>query len=130
MTGNIDPLARLGRAEEALNAAKLLYSGGFPRDCVNRAHLAMELAALAILTRYGFGSKSHRGVQALFFEHVAKPGLMPMEHAQALAAALRDRLLTDYEEPAVDVTRERAAKHLANAEHFLADVRSLLTATS
>ncbi|MFS2010684.1 HEPN domain-containing protein [Azospirillum sp. CT11-132] len=130
MTGTIDPLARLGRAEEALNAAKLLYSGGFPRDCVNRAHLAMELAALAILTRYGFGSKSHRGVQALFFEHVAKPGLMPMEHAQALAAALRDRLLTDYEEPAADVTRERAAKHLANAEHFLGDVRSLLTAAS
>ncbi|CAO3354488.1 hypothetical protein [Azospirillum melinis] len=59
-----------------------------------------------------------------------KPGLMPMEHAEALAAALRDRLLTDYEEPAADVTRDRAAKHLANAERFLADVRSLLTAAS
>ncbi|WP_455178464.1 HEPN domain-containing protein [Azospirillum melinis] len=67
----MEPLARLGRAEEALNAARLLYSGGFPRDSVNRAHLAMELAALAMLTRHGFGSKSHRGVQALFFEHVA-----------------------------------------------------------
>ncbi|CAO3446587.1 HEPN domain-containing protein [Azospirillum largimobile] len=128
MSGTIDPLARLNRAEEALNAAKLPYSGGFPRDSVNRAHLAMELAALAILTRHGFGSKSHRGVQALFFEHVAKPGLMPMEHAQALAAALRDRLLTDYEEPAADVTRERAAKHLANAERLITDVRSLLAA--
>ncbi len=128
MTGNVDPFARLARAEEALNAARLLYSGGFPRDSVNRAHLAMELAALAILTRYGFGSKSHRGVQALFFEHVAKPGLMPMEHAQALAAALRDRLLTDYEEPAVDVTRDRAAKHLANAERLITDIRSLLAA--
>lgn len=130
MNGTIGPLARLGRAEEALNAARLLYSSGFPRDSVNRAHLSMELAALAILTRYSFGSKSHRGVQALFFEHVAKPGLMSMEHAQALASALRDRLLTDYEEPAVDVTRERAAKHLANAERFLAEVRSLLTAAS
>lgn len=122
------PLARLERADEALRAARHLLDGGFAKDSVNRAHLAMELGALACLATKGLMSKSHTGVQTLFYDHVAKPGLLPMEHAQALAAALRDRLLTDYEQPAADITRQRAAKHLDSAGRFLAAARAFLTA--
>jgi uncharacterized protein (UPF0332 family) len=71
------PLQRLERAEEALRAARHLLDGGFERDCVNRAHLAMELGALAMLATKGLMSKSHTGVQTLFYDHIAKPGLLP-----------------------------------------------------
>ncbi len=124
------PLRRLERAEEALRAARHLLDGGFERDCVNRAHLAMELGALAMLATKGLKSKSHTGVQTLFYDHIAKPGLLPMEHAQALAAALRDRLVTDYEQPAADITRQRAERHLASAARFLDAARVALTAAS
>lgn len=88
----------------------------------------MELGALACLATKNLMSKSHTGVQTLFYEHMVKPGLLTMEHAQALAAAFRDRLLTDYEQPAADITRQRAEKHLDGAERFLAAARAFLTA--
>jgi len=126
VTGLVPPKARLGRALEAVRAARFLFDGGFFADSVNRSHLAMELGALAVLATKGLTSKSHTGVQSLFYDHIAKPGLFPMELAQALAAALRDRLLTDYEQPAAEISRARAEKHLANAETFLAAVEAFL----
>lgn len=128
MSGGRVGQARLYRAKEAARAARYLYDGGFFADTVNRAHLAMELAALAMLETKGRFSRSHTGVQTLFYDHVAKPGLLPLIHAQALAAALRDRLLTDYDQPTAEITRQRAEKHLANAVAFLAAVEAYLSA--
>lgn len=122
-----DAVIRLTRAHEALRAAELLQAEGFHADSVNRAHLSLELAARAALSLHGVTSRTHTGIQALFYEHLAKPGLLPVSLAQGLAAALRDRLASDYEQPGRAITSDRAARHIDQARAMIAAVEALLT---
>lgn len=74
----------------------------------------------------GFISKTHTGIETLFFTHFVKAGLMDARFGKMLSEARMARLTADYSGMA-DVPAGKAAEHLANAETFLAAVEVFLT---
>ena len=115
--------ALIGKAEEALGAARVLTAQGYHNSAVSEAYYAMFHAARALLLTKDILRSKHHAVIAAFGEKFAKPGLMPVETHRWLITAERARISADYDPDAVTTPAE-AEQNIEHAEKFLAQAKA------
>ncbi len=109
----------LGRADESLDSARILFAAGKNADAISRAYYAIFHAACALLAHIGRTARTHDGLRAMIGQHFVRTGLLANEHALTLARIASDRNEADYnvtavfEAATVEDDIERAAKFLA-----------------
>jgi uncharacterized protein (UPF0332 family) len=85
------------RARQALRAAEVLTSTGYPADAVSRAYYAMLHAAKAALYVHDVATASHTAVRRMFGLHLIRTGEIEGQWASSLGEILDDRLAADYD---------------------------------
>ena len=118
----------IGKAERALESARLLRARGDTDGACDRAYYAMFDAARAALLRVGDDlPKTHSGTATLFGQHLVKPGLLPDHLGRDLNRVEELRNIADYTVDKVDIAHTDDA--IAKADVFLKTVRTYLYPT-
>jgi uncharacterized protein (UPF0332 family) len=119
----------MGKAERALDSARLLLAAGDVDGACNRAYYAMFDAARATLSTLPGADgaeavRTHGGLIVAFGLQLIKTGRLPRELGRMLNRAEDVRLLADYTGASVELADARAL--LADAEAFVAALRAHL----
>jgi uncharacterized protein (UPF0332 family) len=115
----------VGRAGQALRAARALIELGLHADAVSRAYYAAFHHLRALLFSRGLEAKTHAGAIHLFNTEFVRSGLFASSHNRLLAGIQRSRELADYD-AAVTFSRADAVACLQDAEAFGGDALALL----
>jgi uncharacterized protein (UPF0332 family) len=118
--------ALLDKAQESLQAARLLHTHGQYGFAAARAYYTMFYLAEALLLGEGLAFSKHTAVHAAFGERFAKTGRVPTDFHRYLIRGLEVRQLGDYS--ASPVSEGEAAEQMARAERFLALATEMLGA--
>jgi len=108
----------LAKADDSLDAAKLLHGEGHYGFAASRAYYTMFYVAEAFLLGKGMTFSKHSAVHAAFGEHFVKTGIVPLEFHRHLIHGMEVRHTADYGE-ARDVTLNDSAEQIAHAQKFL-----------
>ena len=119
---------RLGQAEDALTAARLLADEGFHREAVSRAYYATFYAVLALLAEQSTGTSKHSGAIQLFDRRFVKDGPFSREQSRTLHELFELRQRADYQEM-FHVSPARTREAVSAAEKFVSVVRQNLADT-
>lgn len=85
------------RANEELEAARYLLTGGFPKEAASRAYYSMFHAAQALLHLRDIHPKTHAGVLAQFSKEFIVSEELEKVYIQTLARAETLRTKSDYD---------------------------------
>lgn len=107
------------KAQQSLEAAKLLLSNNYPDYATSRAYYSMFYIAEAFLEGEGLSFSKHSAVIAAFGREFTKPQRVPTEFHRFLIEAQELRTTGDYGQLNA-VTTEQAANQIDHAEQFLA----------
>lgn len=116
--------ALLEKAEENLDAARLLLEHGQMAPAASRAYYVMFYVAEALLLGEGLTFSKHSAVHAAFGKHFAKTGRVPAEFHRYLTRAQEVRHIADYSTTAV--SSSDAAEQVHRAERFVRLGRDML----
>lgn len=116
---------RIARAQQRLQAARLLFDKGFTNDALSKSYYAIFAAAKALLASEGLQSKKHSGVISLFNKHFIKPGLVPKEFGKIITQARDERELSDYDD-FFEAGQDETADQIKDAESFINMAVSIL----
>ena len=116
---------RLEKAQNCLNASKLLLSAKAYADSVNRSYYAIYHAIRAVLITIDFSSKTHSGNIGEFRRRFIKTGIFPKEFSDIIGNAFDVRNDSDYEDFYV-VSKEDVARQAENATIFLVAVEGYI----
>ncbi len=117
--------AYLDRADEALQAARLLLYNGLIRDSVSKVYYAVFYAATSVLISIGKNPSKHSGVISLFGLELVKKGSIDAKYGRMLSTAFDDRNISDYR-VSQEVSVETAETRIAEAEEFLSRMERYL----
>ena len=116
---------RLGRANEALEEAKLLADSGHLRTAVNRLYYACFYCVSALLLCEGQTSSKHSGVRALFDKDWVKSGRIPIAMGRFYRRIFACRQKADYAD--LVIFKADDVRHwLQEADAFVAEVSTLV----
>jgi uncharacterized protein (UPF0332 family) len=115
---NPDQEELIQKAQESIDAARLLLSGRFPAFAVSRAYYAMFYAIQALLEGEGLAFSKHSAVIAAFGKNLVKSGRVPAELHRYVLDAWAARHEGDYA-PVSKITPEAARNHVEHAAEFL-----------
>ena len=125
----MSPSLWIGKAERRLQSAELLLLDGDFDSACNRAYYAMFSAARAALIGKGLNqaaaAKTHKGLIAIFGEHLIKSGDLEQAHGRTFSLESKRREASDYR--GEDISAEEAAESIANAKAFVNAVVSWLS---
>lgn len=107
------------KAQQSLEAAKLLLTNNFPDYATSRAYYTMFYIAEAFLEGEGLSFSKHSAVISAFGREFAKPQRIPSDFHRFLIEAQELRTAGDYGQPNA-VTIDQAAEQIDPAEQFLA----------
>ncbi|OUC13120.1 MAG: DNA-binding protein [Alkalinema sp. CACIAM 70d] len=107
------------KAQQSLEAAKLLLANNYPDYATSRAYYSMFYIAEAFLEGEGLSFSKHSAVIAAFGREFAKPQRVPMEFHRFLIEAQELRTTGDYGQLNA-VTTDQATEQIDHAEQFLA----------
>lgn len=117
--------AELTRADESMQAARVLVAAGLLHDAESRLYYAIYHAAIAVLLTEGIEPRSHAGTASLLGLHFVKTGRMDPDDARLFTRIQKYRLEADYGRDFV--LTERALKEdVAACEGFLERARALV----
>jgi uncharacterized protein (UPF0332 family) len=117
--------SNLERAEQSIQAARQLASGGFYDFSVSRAYYAAFYAATAILLKEGLELSKHSAVIASIHQHFVKTGRLNREQGKLLNWLFELRNIGDYG-GAEHVDSQQAEQAVHAAEEFLSAIKVLL----
>jgi uncharacterized protein (UPF0332 family) len=117
--------ANLERANQSIQAARQLLSGGYHDFAASRAYYAAFYAATAILLHEGIELSKHSAVIAAIHLNHVKTGKLDKEHGKALNWLFELRSVGDYGGTA-HVSRQDVEQAIEAAEKFLAAIKQLL----
>lgn len=106
------------KAQQSLDAAKLLLSNDYPDFAASRAYYAMFYIAEAFLAAEGLTFSKHSAVIAAFGREFAKPHRVSPDFHRFLIEAQELRTTGDYGQFNA-VTIEQGAEQIHRAEAFL-----------
>ncbi|GAX36937.1 HEPN domain-containing protein [Nodularia sp. NIES-3585] len=106
------------KAQQSLEAAKLLLTNNYPDYATSRAYYAMFYIAEAFLEGKGLAFSKHSAVIAAFGREFAKPQRVPTHFHRFLIEAQELRTTGDYGQLNA-VTTDQAAEQIERAEEFL-----------
>ena len=107
------------KAQQSLEAAKLLLSNDYPDYATSRAYYTMFYIAEAFLESEGLSFSKHSAVIAAFGREFAKPQRVSPNFHRFLIEAQALRTTSDYGQLNA-VTADQAAEQIHRAEQFLA----------
>ncbi len=107
------------KAQQSLEAAKLLLANNFPDYATSRAYYSMFYIAEAFLEGEELSFSKHSAVIAAFGREFAKPQRVPVEFHRFLIEAQELRTTSDYGQ-LNSVTPDQATEQIDHAEQFLA----------
>ncbi|MGL5062469.1 MAG: HEPN domain-containing protein [Microcoleus sp.] len=111
--------ALLLKAQQSLEAAKLLLTNNYPDYATSRAYYTMFYIAEAFLEGEGLYFSKHSAVISAFGREFAKPQRIPSDFHRFLIEAQELRTAGDYGQMN-SVTIDQAAEQIDRAEQFLA----------
>ena len=106
------------KAQQSLEAAKLLLTNNFPDYAASRAYYSMFYIAEAFLEGEGLSFSKHSAVIAAFGREFAKTQRVPTNFHRFLIEAQELRTTGDYGQLNA-VTTDQAAEQIDHAERFL-----------
>jgi hypothetical protein len=117
---------RLKQAEESLDEARYLLSGGkSPRSVMNRVYYAMFYSVLALLIYEPYSSSKHSGVLGYFNKNFIRNEVFDKEMGRTLNKAFDLRQREDYREYS-HLTALEATAFIDKAESFVSKVNDYL----
>jgi uncharacterized protein (UPF0332 family) len=116
---NDEQQALLLKAQQSLEAAKLLLRNEYPDYATSRAYYTMFYIASALLDGEGLSFSKHSAVIAAFGREFAKPQRISPEFHRYLIEAQELRTTGDYGQLNA-ITTDQAAEQIDRAEQFLA----------
>jgi len=117
--------AHLKRAEQSIQAARQLASGGYYDFAASRAYYAAFYAATAVLLHEGLELSKHSAVIASIHQRFVKTGKLGQEQGKALNWLFELRGVGDYGGTA-HVSRQEVEQAIEAAEKFLESIKPLL----
>lgn len=124
MNLNIEELAktRLQRAMETLEEARLMAKNDHWNGCVNRLYYASFYAVMALLTKYGYQSSTHKGAKTLFSQHFILTGEISGRSGKTFSQMFTLRQFGDYDDFfAVEV--EKIEDYFREVELLIAEIK-------
>lgn len=121
----VNVASELTRANESMQAARLLVEAGLLHDAESRLYYAIYHAAIAMLLTEGIEPRSHAGTVSLLGLHFVKTGRMPADDARLFARIQKYRIESDYGRDFV-LTAEALCEDLAACEGFLDRARGMV----
>ena len=106
------------KAQQSLEAAKLLLSKDFTDYSISRAYYSMFYVAQAFLAGEGLAFSKHSAVISAFGREFAKPQRVPVKFHRYLIEAQSLRTTGDYGQLNA-LTAEQATEQITHAESFL-----------
>lgn len=106
------------KAQQSLEAAKLLLTNDFPDYAASRAYYSMFYIAEAFLEGEGLSFSKHSAVIAAFGREFAKTQRVPYEFHQFLIEVQELRTTGDYGQLNA-IAPDQAAEQIDHAEKFL-----------
>lgn len=119
--------ANLERAEQSIQAAKELSSGGYHDFVASRAYYAAFYAATAALLHEELEFSKHSGVIAFIHQRLVKTGRLDKRYGKDLNWLFELRSVGDYG-VTVHVSQQDAERAIRAAEDFLRAVKTLIQA--
>jgi len=117
--------ANLERAEQSLQAAQELVSGGYCDFAASRAYYAAFYAAIALLLHEGLELSKHSAVIVSIHQRFVKTGKMDEEQGKTLNWLFELRGIGDYG-VTKHVSRQQAEQAIQAAKGFLNAIKPLL----
>jgi uncharacterized protein (UPF0332 family) len=117
--------ANLERAEQSIQAARQLASGGYYDFAASRAYYAAFYAATAVLLSEELEFSKHSAVIASIHQRYVKTGKLSKEQGKSLNWLFELRNVGDYGGTA-HVSRSQVEQAIQAAEGFLLAIKSLL----
>lgn len=117
--------ANLERAEQSIQAARQLASGGYYDFAASRAYYAAFYAATAVLLSEELEFSKHSAVIASIHQRYVKTGKLSKEQGKSLNWLFELRNVGDYGGTA-HVSRSQVEQAIQAAERFLLAIKSLL----
>jgi uncharacterized protein (UPF0332 family) len=109
---------RLEKAENDIEASRILLENGLFAQALNRSYYAIFHAARAILAFEQFDSKKHSGVIAYFNKNFVSSGVFDKSYSKILMGAEIIRNKSDYNDFYI-ASKDDAEKQLYNAKIFI-----------
>lgn len=106
------------KAQQSLEAAKLLLNNNYPDYATSRVYYTMFYLAAAFLEGEGLSFSKHSAVISAFGREFAKPQRVPTDLHRFLIEAQELRTTSDYGQLNA-VTHDQAAEQIERAEQFL-----------
>lgn len=106
------------KAQQSLEAAKLLLNNNYPDYATSRAYYTMFYIAEAFLEGEGLSFSKHSAIIAAFGREFAKPQRIPADFHRFLIEAQEMRTTGDYGQLNA-VTTDQATEQIDRAEQFL-----------
>lgn len=122
---NAEQGALLHKAQESLEAAKLLFNQKYYNFSVSRAYYTMFYIAEALLLSEGLSFSKHSGVLAAFGKQFIKSGKISEKFHQYLVEGHQNRNISDYDS-GPGLSKEQAENQIKHAENFLELARKFL----
>jgi uncharacterized protein (UPF0332 family) len=107
------------KAQQSLEAAKLLLTNSYPDYATSRAYYSMFYIAEAFLEGEALSFSKHSAVIAAFGREFAKPQRVPPDFHRFLIEAQELRTAGDYGQLNA-ITTDQAIEQINRAEQFLA----------
>lgn len=114
----------LRKAENALKAARVLFTAEIYDDAVSRAYYAIFGIARALVVLDGCSFSKHGGVLSHFDREYVKTGIFSKDYSRIIHQAFQERQISDYGIDGIDdfVTKDEAFSSIEDAEKFVINV--------
>lgn len=122
--GNLDDIIayRIECADDALNAAKLLFDAGSLRAAANRLYYALYYGVSAALLKRGMAPKTHAGMLTLFNKEFVKSEIFSIDDGALLRHCMMLRQSGDYLD-FIDPDKAELAILIPLAEDFILRIK-------
>lgn len=121
--------ALMEKAEEHLEAARIILRHGLYRDSISRAYYAAYSALTAALTLLGRESKTHGGAINLLKTYLIDRGLVDREYGKILSRLFEMRQTSDYQ-ASFYYELEDARWAVENADKFMRKMAEIIETIS
>jgi len=117
--------ARYLRAQECLEAARLLLDAGDFKSAANRSYYAVFHAMRSVLAFDGIDMKHHSGIISEFRRLYIKTGILDKSLSPIISVLFNTRQDSDYDDFFV-ISKAEVAEQITNADTFLSAIGQYL----
>ena len=117
--------ARYLRAQECLEAARLLLDAGDFKSAANRSYYAVFHAMRSVLAFDGIDMKHHSGIISEFRRLYIKTGILDKSLSPIISVLFNTRQDSDYDDFFV-ISKAEVAEQITNADTFLTAIQQFL----